>query len=106
MEPSFTIGVEEEFLTVDPVSLELRPHGDRVLAAARPRLGPCVQAELNLAQIEIATPVSTRLDELGAELRRARTALVVAGHEQQVSIAATGTHPSADWTAQAITPVR
>jgi glutamate---cysteine ligase / carboxylate-amine ligase len=100
----FTIGVEEEFLTVDAKSLELRPRADRVLAATRPVLGSAVQAELNLAQIEVATPVCDSLDVLEAELRRARAALAAGAATRNSAIVATGTHPCAQWVSQAITP--
>jgi glutamate---cysteine ligase / carboxylate-amine ligase len=105
MDDDFTVGVEEEYLTVDAASLELRPWGDRVLAAARPALGPGVQAELNLAQIEIATPVCRSSAEIDTEIRRARAALGRAAASRQAAVAATGTHPDGCWLQQAITPV-
>src|SRR4051794_40863938 len=104
VQDSFTIGVEEEFLTVDAKSLELRPRADRVLAATRRVLGRAVQAELNLAQIEVATPVCDSLDVLEAQLRRARTALAAGAATRNSAIAATGAHPCAQWVSQAITP--
>src|SRR3954470_9807896 len=100
----FTIGVEEEFLTVDAKSLELRPRADRMLAATRRVLGPAVQTELNLAQIEVATPVCDSLDVLEAQLRRARTALAAGAATRNSAIAATATHPCAQWVSQVITP--
>src|SRR3954471_23379449 len=78
VQDSYTVGVEEEYLTVDSESLELRPRGDRILAAARPALGDAVQAEMNLAQIEVATRVCRSIPEIDAELRWVRTALAAA----------------------------
>src|SRR3954452_14175070 len=104
VQDSFTIGVEEEFLTVDAKSLELRPRADRVLAATRRVLGPAVQTELNLAQIEVATPVCDSLDVLEAQLRRARTVLAAGVATRNSAIAATATHPCAQWVSQVITP--
>src|SRR4051794_38483470 len=60
----FTLGVEEEFLTVDPATFDLRPRSHRVLDAARDSLGAAVQPELTLAQVEIATGVCTTLDDV------------------------------------------
>src|SRR3954469_23798885 len=100
----FTIGVEEEYLTVDAESLELRPRGDRLLSAARHVLGSAVQAEMNLAQIEIATPVCDGLDMLERELHRARRLLADVAATRGSAIAATGTHPSARWATPSITP--
>src|SRR4051812_22944957 len=104
VQDGFTIGVEEEFLTVDAKSLELRPRADRVLAATRHVLGPAVQTELNLAQIEVATPVCDSLDVLEAQLRRARTVLAAGAATRNSAIAATGSHPCARWVSQEITP--
>jgi carboxylate-amine ligase len=104
MQNEFTVGVEEEYLTVDQFSLELRPRGDRILSAARRALGPAVQAELNLAQIEAATPVCTSISEVELQIRRMRTAVAAAASSRGAAIAATGTHPWAEWITQAITP--
>jgi carboxylate-amine ligase len=104
MRTNFTVGVEEEYLTVDRRSLELRPRGDRILSAARPVLGGAVQAELNLAQIEAATPVCTSISQVELQLRRVRSAIAGAASARGSAIAATGTHPCAEWMTQAITP--
>jgi gamma-glutamyl:cysteine ligase YbdK (ATP-grasp superfamily) len=50
-ENDFTLGVEEEYLLVDPGSRELVPASRAVLAHSQPALGePAVQHELYLAQ--------------------------------------------------------
>src|SRR4051794_41870422 len=94
VQDGFTIGVEEEFLTVDAKSLELRPRADRVLAATRRVLGPAVQTGLNLAQIEGATPVCHSLDMLDAELRRGPATPPPGGRRATRGAPPTGTPPA------------
>jgi carboxylate-amine ligase len=52
----FTIGVEEEYQIVDPVTRHLRASSDRILRRVRPGPGAEVQPELHSSQIEIAGP--------------------------------------------------
>jgi carboxylate-amine ligase len=99
-----TVGVEEEYLVVDAVTGELCPRGGGLLEAARSDLGPKVQAEMSLAQIEVGSAVCTSLDEVAEELTGLRSVLGGAAAGHGVAIAATGTHPDASWAEQAITP--
>jgi carboxylate-amine ligase len=101
----YTLGVEEEYLTVDARSLELRPRADRILHAARPDLGTAVQSEMNLALVEVATAVCRDLAEVEGALGQLRRSVSEAALSTGASIAATGTHPTAEWLGQAITPV-
>lgn len=66
-----TIGVEEEFLLVDPSTGEPVARNTRVaeLAAAK---GVELQLELTSCQVETATEVAATLDDLRAQLRRLR----------------------------------
>ncbi|MFE1248422.1 glutamate--cysteine ligase [Streptomyces sp. NPDC058735] len=91
-----TIGVEEEYLLVDPVTGLPVPQADKVrLAAGLGRLvaDQEVQYELLQAQVEVATPVSGTLEEVGGHLLRLRHAVGVAAEEHGCRIAACGTPP-------------
>lgn len=100
----FTIGVEEEFFIVDAGTRALRPRAEQVLDVARLGLGEHVSLELNLAQIETATPVCSSLPELRQELARLRRTLVDATKEGGSRLLPAGTHPFSDWLGQQITP--
>ena len=102
--PSFTIGVEEEYLIVDAATGQLRPRAPAVLPAATAVLGDQVQPELSLAQVEVETVVCTSLDEVRSELGRLRAEVITAAEEAGTRLLAAGTHPFADWREQAITP--
>lgn len=87
-----TVGVEEEFLVVDPGTGRPRAVGGLVLSAAREPAAD-LTAELQREQIETGTTPCTTLDELGADLRAARAAAVAAAGAVGVAIAPLGTSP-------------
>ena len=103
-DPSFTVGVEEEYLIVDAATRELRPRAEAVLPAARRVLGDQVQPELSLSQIEVETAVCHTLDEVRAGLVRLRSGVLAAAEEAGSLVVASGTHPFSDWRNQALTP--
>ena len=87
-----TVGVEEEFLLVDPESGRPRAVSHLALASdAAPELA----GELQREQVETATRPCATLDELGAELRRARAAAATAAMAAGAELAALATSPLA-----------
>jgi carboxylate-amine ligase len=85
-----TLGVEEEFLLVDPDSGRPRAVSHMALAADA---GPELTGELQREQLETATRPCATLDELGSELRRARAAAADAAAEAGAELAALATSP-------------
>ncbi|MET9830746.1 glutamate--cysteine ligase [Streptomyces sp. NPDC006385] len=91
-----TIGVEEVYLLLDPVTGLPVPQAGKVRAAAG--VGPLVadqevHHELLQAQVEVAAPVCDTLEEVGGHLLRLRHAVGVAAEEHGCRIAACGTSP-------------
>ncbi|MEU0333904.1 glutamate--cysteine ligase [Streptomyces sp. NPDC006193] len=89
-----TVGVEEEYLLVDPVTGRLAPYAEKIRAAAG--LEPFVtsreiQSELLQAQVEVATPVCSSLEEVGGHLLRLRHAVAGVAEEHGCRIVASGT---------------
>ena len=86
-----TLGVEEEFVLLDPAA------GTAVLAGpdlARMLGGePGVQQELMRFQVETATPVCTSLDDLGRELARLRRLVADAAASLGCRLVASGIAP-------------
>ncbi len=68
-----TVGVEEEFLLVDPVTAWPRMDNDAVVAEAH-RAGVELQRELGACQIETTSPVCTGPEELTTQLAQLRSA--------------------------------
>ncbi|MFB6625702.1 glutamate--cysteine ligase [Streptomyces sp. NPDC056374] len=103
-----TLGVEEEYLLVDPVTAAPAPMVEKVRRAAH--LGPFadgdeIQYELLQAQIEVATPVCWTLDEVGGHLLRLRHALASAAEASGCRIAATGAAPVLGGLPVPVTPI-
>jgi carboxylate-amine ligase len=99
-----TLGVEEEYQLIDAETGELRPVNDIVLDAAAPALGENVHPELLRCQVEVSTPVCSSLGELDASLRQLRRRLNQAAERYGCRLGAAGTHPTADWQRQEVTP--
>jgi carboxylate-amine ligase len=102
--PPFTLGVEEEFMLLDPESFDLVQHVDTVLTAMEDgefteRIGP----ELMQSVIEISTPVCRTAGDVDRELRKFRSYVtdIARGHDLRVGSA--GTHPFSLFERQRIT---
>ncbi|MFJ7151503.1 glutamate--cysteine ligase [Streptomyces sp. NPDC100445] len=91
-----TVGVEEEYLLVEPASGRLAARAEKVRAAAglEPFVAPReIQPELLQAQVEVATPVCESLDEVGGHLLRLRHAVAGAAEAHGCRLVASGTPP-------------
>ena len=99
--PSLTLGLEEEYLLVDPVSRDLvaAPPED-FMARCRERLGHRVAHELLQAQVEVETPVCRTVAEARQELLQLRGTIAEVAREFGMAMIAASTHPFANWRAQ------
>jgi carboxylate-amine ligase len=100
----FTIGVEEEFQIVDPVSGELRSHVLELIAAGGGSLGDQIKQEMHQSIVEVGTRICGDVQELRAEMYRVRGELLGAAERAGLAIVAAGTHPFASWIDQIISP--
>jgi carboxylate-amine ligase len=100
----FTIGLEEEFQILDPETLDLVPRYEELRAAADadPVLAEAVAGELISSEIEIISGAGANLREALAAQRERRSALFALAAAHSVQLAATGTHPWADYREQQI----
>ncbi|MDT7623154.1 MAG: glutamate---cysteine ligase / carboxylate-amine ligase [Pseudonocardiales bacterium] len=87
-----TVGIEEEFIIVDPSDGRPRAIATAVLGASEKSLTD-VEAELQLQQVETGTQPCRTLDELEKQVRSARRAAAGAARSIGVEIAAMGTSP-------------
>jgi glutamate---cysteine ligase / carboxylate-amine ligase len=99
--PSFSLGIEEEYLLVDRQTRDLVPDPPAaMLEECQKRLEGRVTPEFLRCQIEVGTRVCSSLAEARADLAHLRaTVAEVAGRHGFAPIAA-ATHPFASWTAQ------
>lgn len=105
MRPSFTLGIEEEYQTVDPESRDLRSHvATEMLARGKLRLEERVKAELHQSVIEVGTRICRNIKEAQEDLFDLRRNMVRLAEEHGLMLVAGATHPFADWRMQEIYP--
>jgi glutamate---cysteine ligase / carboxylate-amine ligase len=102
--PPFTLGVEEEYMLLDPETFDLVQHVDTVLTAVQngeftERIGP----ELMQSVVEISTPVCRTAGDIDAELRRLRSYVTEIARGQGLRVGSAGTHPFSLFERQRIT---
>jgi glutamate---cysteine ligase / carboxylate-amine ligase len=86
-----TLGVEEEFLLVDPDTGRPQPAAAAVVAGAEASLGDQVCGEFTSSQIEVRTSPCTDAGQLRDELARLRTAVAGAAIAEGLRLCASGT---------------
>ena len=100
-EPSFTLGIEEEYLLVDRETLDLVSDPPAsILEECQKLTGSQVSPEFLRSQIEVGTQVCRTIAEARRDLARLRRVVAeVAGNSGFAPIAAS-THPFARWVDQ------
>lgn len=102
--PAFTVGIEEEYLLVDPESRDLlRDPPERLMRECEEVLGPQVGHEFLRAQVEVGTKVCNSIAEARADLVRLRRGLRDVADRNGIAYIAASTHPFADWAEQQVT---
>lgn len=105
MRPSFTLGIEEEFQTVDPVTRDLRSHiHAEIIAKGKMHLKERVKPEMHQSVVEVGTGICKNIKEAKEEVFELRRHMVHLAEEHGLRLAAAGTHPFADWHNQDIFP--
>ena len=99
-----TVGVEEEFHVVDPVTRSLVNDGARVLRGI-PDLGEnVVEKEIKQSMVETATAVCATMGEVREHLTTLRRAMTKAAESVGRRVVAAGTVPLGHWRDIALTP--
>ncbi len=100
----FTIGIEEEFAIVDPAILDLEHRFEEMYEACirSELLAPAVKGELIDTEIEIRSGRGETFRDAADRQRVRREALFGIADEMGVALAATGTHPWANYLDQHI----
>ena len=101
-EPTFTLGIEEEYLLVDPSSRDLIQTSPPTLLerSAERCQGQQVSPELLRSQIEIGTRVCKNLTEAREALTSLRRTIIEVAAEHGLGLIAASTHPFAHWAQQ------
>src|ERR1700740_2948758 len=92
MQPTFTIGIEEEYQTVDPVTRDLRSHlHAEILEKGKMIRQERVKAELHQSVVEVGTSVCNNIKDARDEVKKLRRNMVrlAQGKRFRVGVAAT-----------------
>ncbi|HVT72426.1 MAG TPA: carboxylate-amine ligase [Lacunisphaera sp.] len=98
----FTLGVEEEFQIVDPVSRELRSHIEEIIEGGRMILKERVKPELHQSVVEVGTDICEDIACTRRSVTALRSDLAKLAMKANLRIAAAGTHPFSHWIDQKI----
>lgn len=102
--PSFTMGIEEEFMVVDPETRELRSHlQEEMFAQGEERLQDQIKREMHQPVIEVGTNVCANVHEARVEVTKLRSEIISLARKNGMRIAAAGTHPFTHWSSVPIT---
>ena len=100
-EPSFSLGIEEEYLLVNKESRDLEPEPPpALLAKCEEALRGQVSPEFLRSQIEVGTKVCHSVQEARDELIRLRGTVAAIADEFGLAPIASSTHPFAKWSMQ------
>jgi len=103
--PSFNIGIEEEYQTVDPQTRDLRSHiHAEILEKGKLVLAERVKPEMHQSVVEVGTGICRNIAEARDEIRHIRRNIITVAKENGLRIVGGGTHPFAEWRAQEIYP--
>ncbi|MEM9798572.1 MAG: carboxylate-amine ligase [Pseudomonadota bacterium] len=102
-EPAFTLGIEEEYLLVDPKTGDLAAAPDSLMSACADKLGDQVSPEFLQCQIEVGTKVCADIAEARADLSHLRRTVAEIGDDHGLAPIAASCHPFSDWKDQRFT---
>nr|WP_026198211.1 carboxylate-amine ligase [Wenxinia marina] len=102
-EPSFTLGIEEEYLLVDAETLALAEAPPDLMKEAEDELGEQAGPEFLRCQLEVGTKKCADISEAREDLTRLRHAVHRLAGQHGLSPIAASSHPSANWRDQTIT---
>jgi glutamate---cysteine ligase / carboxylate-amine ligase len=101
----FTLGIEEEYQTIDPETRELRSHVENeIIEKGRRTMRERVKAEMHQSVVEVGTGVCANIQEARADLGELRREMVTLAKANNLRLAAASTHPFSDWRDQEIYP--
>jgi carboxylate-amine ligase len=99
--PTFTVGIEEEYLLVDKETRSLVVDPPQTLMAEAEELcGAQVTSELLQSQIEVGTKVCKNMQEAHEDLVHLRKSVIEVANRHGLAPIASSTHPFSRWTEQ------
>jgi carboxylate-amine ligase len=103
--PSLTIGIEEEYQTIDPETRDLRSHIQmEILPKAKMKVAERVKPEMHQAVVEVGSKVCRDIKEAREDMVALRREMISLASENGLLLGSASTHPFADWKMQEIYP--
>ncbi len=99
----FTIGIEEEYMVLDPVTRELKSHEQKIVQEGQKIIKDKVKAEMHQAVVEVGTDICNNVDEAFTDVGTLRKTISNIAGDLGLWIGASGTHPFSHWESQLIT---
>ena len=101
--PVFTLGVEEEYQIIDPVTRDLRSHLSKIVDGAKIILNEQVKAEMHQSVVDVGKNICKNVNDAKNESRYLRSKIVELADKQDLIVGGAGTHPFSKWQDQPIT---
>jgi carboxylate-amine ligase len=99
----FTLGVEEEYMVLDPHTRELSSHEQRIVLEGQRIIKDKVKAEMHQAVVEVGTDICNDIEEARKDVENLRSTISSIAEGLGFSVGAAGTHPFSHWQSQLIT---
>ncbi len=99
----FTLGIEEEYMVIDPVTRELKSHEQKIVTEGQKIIMDKVKAEMHQAVVEVGTDICQNIDEALKDVATLRGTIAQIAGELGYWVGASGTHPFSLWQSQLIT---
>jgi len=100
----FTLGIEEEYQIIDPVTRELVSHDQKIVLNAEKLLGEQIKAEMHQAVVEVGTNICEDITDAREQITHLRKSTATIAEDLGFKIGAAGTHPFSKWETQLLTP--
>lgn len=99
----FTLGIEEEYMVIDPETRELKSHEQRIVQEGEKVIRDKVKAEMHQAVVEVGTDICADIDEAYRDVMTLRKTISTIAGDLGLWVGAAGTHPFSHWERQLIT---
>lgn len=100
---TFTLGVEEEYMVLDPETRELKSHEQKIVHEGQKVIKDKVKAEMHQAVVEVGTDICADADEAFLDVANLRKTISGIAKDLGFGMGASGTHPFSHWESQLIT---
>src|SRR3978361_1498923 len=99
----FTLGIEEEYMVMDPHTRELKSHEQKIVSEGHKIIRDQVKAEMHQAVVEVGTDICENIDIALRDVTTLRNTISQIAGDLGLWVGASGTHPFSHWERQLIT---